>query len=165
LSHSPGPFCSSFFFCTETWTQGLHLEPALFLWRIFWDRISGTICLGWLQIVVLLISASWVARITGLSHWCLAAIFQIRSHVLPGTSLGPWSSYLDPLYTWDDSISSLFVEMSLINILPGLVSNCDPPNLCFPNCWDYRCQPLYPVQKAELWRIVTIKDDWHYSVS
>jgi hypothetical protein len=28
-----------------------------------------TICLGWPQTAVLLISASWVARITGMSHW------------------------------------------------------------------------------------------------
>jgi hypothetical protein len=28
-----------------------------------------TICLGWLQTSILLISASWVARITGVSQW------------------------------------------------------------------------------------------------
>jgi hypothetical protein len=26
----------------------------------FWDRVLGTICLGWLRTVILLISASWV---------------------------------------------------------------------------------------------------------
>jgi hypothetical protein len=31
-----------------------------------------TICLGWLWTVILLISASWVVRITGMSHWRLA---------------------------------------------------------------------------------------------
>jgi hypothetical protein len=31
------------------------------------DRISWTICLGWLQTVILLISASWVAKITDMS--------------------------------------------------------------------------------------------------
>jgi hypothetical protein len=30
----------------------------------FGDRVSRTICLGWLQITILLISASHVARIT-----------------------------------------------------------------------------------------------------
>jgi hypothetical protein len=44
-------------------------STALFLWRVFWDRVSWTICLGWLQTTVLLISTSWVARITGVSHW------------------------------------------------------------------------------------------------
>jgi hypothetical protein len=38
----------------------------------FWDRLSQTICMGWLWTTVLLISASWVARVTGVSHWCLA---------------------------------------------------------------------------------------------
>jgi hypothetical protein len=36
-----------------------------FWWWVFWDRISGTISLGWLWTVILLICASWVARITG----------------------------------------------------------------------------------------------------
>jgi hypothetical protein len=34
----------------------------------FWDRVSWIICPGWLQTMILLISASWVARITGESH-------------------------------------------------------------------------------------------------
>jgi hypothetical protein len=39
------------------------------LWRVFfWGRGSWTIFLGWLWTVILLISASWVAGITGLSH-------------------------------------------------------------------------------------------------
>jgi ABC-type Fe3+ transport system permease subunit len=50
LSHSTSPFCDGY----------------------FWDRVSWTICLSWLQTVILLISASWVARITGVSHWHLA---------------------------------------------------------------------------------------------
>jgi hypothetical protein len=31
------------------------------------------ICPGWLRNTILLISASWVAMITGMSHWCLAS--------------------------------------------------------------------------------------------
>jgi hypothetical protein len=60
-----------FFFCDAgAWTQGLHLKPLHQLCdRFFWDPVSGTICVGWLHTTVLLISASWVARITGLSHW------------------------------------------------------------------------------------------------
>jgi hypothetical protein len=34
-----------------------------------------TICLGWPQTVILLISASQVAKITGMSHWRLAPVF------------------------------------------------------------------------------------------
>jgi hypothetical protein len=40
----------------------------------FQDRVSGTISPGWLQTTILLISASLVARITGLSHLCLAHV-------------------------------------------------------------------------------------------
>jgi hypothetical protein len=36
--------------------------------------LCGTICLGWLPTMILLISASWVARITGVSHRGLALV-------------------------------------------------------------------------------------------
>jgi hypothetical protein len=64
-----------FFFSTGIWTQGLHLEPLyqpFFCDEFFWDRVSRTICLSWLQTMILLISASGVARITGVSRWRLA---------------------------------------------------------------------------------------------
>jgi hypothetical protein len=39
------------------------------LWRVFQDRVSWTICLGWLHSTILPFFASWVARIlTGMSH-------------------------------------------------------------------------------------------------
>jgi hypothetical protein len=44
------------------------------LWWVFWDRVSRTVFPGWLQTTVLLISVSWVARITGMSHWYLACL-------------------------------------------------------------------------------------------
>jgi hypothetical protein len=51
------------FFCsTGAWTQDL------FLWWVFQDSVLQTICLAWLQTSILLISASWVARIIGTSH-------------------------------------------------------------------------------------------------
>jgi hypothetical protein len=34
----------------------------------FQDRVSGTICPGWLRTMILLISAFCIARITGISH-------------------------------------------------------------------------------------------------
>jgi hypothetical protein len=44
-----------------------------------------TICLGWLLTMILLIFASWVARIIGMSHQCLAwpknLYVQIYSHI------------------------------------------------------------------------------------
>jgi hypothetical protein len=47
LSNSSSPFCFSY----------------------FGARVSRTICLGWPGTVILLISTSQVARITGVSHW------------------------------------------------------------------------------------------------
>jgi hypothetical protein len=43
--------------------------PDLILWRVFEIGSHRTICPGWLWTAILLISASWVARITGVSHW------------------------------------------------------------------------------------------------
>jgi hypothetical protein len=55
------------FFCA--WKTGvLPLEP--FCSAYFGDGVLRTICLGWPQISILLISASQVARITDVSHWC-----------------------------------------------------------------------------------------------
>jgi hypothetical protein len=48
----------------------------------FWDRVSQTICQGWLPALVLLISASWGARIIGVSHWCLAQTIFFRFYYL-----------------------------------------------------------------------------------
>jgi hypothetical protein len=49
-----------------TWATPPALSVKVF---IFWDTLSQTICPGWLWTTILLISASWVARITGVSHW------------------------------------------------------------------------------------------------
>jgi hypothetical protein len=66
----------SFFFCsTGAWTQGLHLEPLhqpIFCEGFLEIGSWGTICLGWLQTTILLISASWIVRIASMSHWHLA---------------------------------------------------------------------------------------------
>jgi hypothetical protein len=74
LAPSPTFF---FFFCSAgAWIQGLHLDPLhqpYFCDGLFWDRVSRAICLGWLQTEILLISASWVARITGMRHPCSAS--------------------------------------------------------------------------------------------
>jgi hypothetical protein len=49
--------------------------PSLFCKGFFQDSISQTICPCWPQTLILLICASWVARITGMSHWCLALFY------------------------------------------------------------------------------------------
>jgi hypothetical protein len=56
------------------WCWSLNSGPtswatlALFCNGFFWDRVLWTICVGWLWTEILLISASWVARMTGVSH-------------------------------------------------------------------------------------------------
>jgi hypothetical protein len=67
-------FSSSFFFfiChTGVWTQCLHFEPLCqpcFVLDFFQYRVKQTICTGWLWTTILLITASWVARIIAVSH-------------------------------------------------------------------------------------------------
>jgi hypothetical protein len=46
---------------------------------------SWTICWGWPQTAILLISASQVARITGGSHWCLAVRWLLNQDSLEVT--------------------------------------------------------------------------------
>jgi hypothetical protein len=65
-----------FFPCiTGAWTQGLHLDllhQPFFVMGSFQGSVSQTLCPGWLQNAILLIFASWIARITGVSHQHLA---------------------------------------------------------------------------------------------
>jgi hypothetical protein len=50
----------------------------------FWGRVRWTICPGWLQTVILLISVSLLARITDVSHQrpTVLGIFEIGSFEL-----------------------------------------------------------------------------------
>jgi hypothetical protein len=63
---SPPPLPS-----TGAGTQDLHLEPlhqAFFVLGFFKIGLENYF-VGWLRTTTLLISASWVARITGVSYW------------------------------------------------------------------------------------------------
>jgi hypothetical protein len=42
------------------------------------------------------------------------------------------------------TMTGLFVEIGLINFLPGLASNHSPSDFYFLSSWDYRCEPLLP---------------------
>jgi hypothetical protein len=42
--------------------------PALLCKGFFQDRVSWTLCPGWPQTMIVLISASWIVRITGVRH-------------------------------------------------------------------------------------------------
>jgi hypothetical protein len=72
MSHWRLAWCLFWYWALNSGPSPWATPPALFLWTFFWDRVSWTICPTWLQTVILLISASWIARITGASHWCLA---------------------------------------------------------------------------------------------
>jgi hypothetical protein len=78
LSHSTSPLCEGF----------------------FWDRVLQSICPVWLWIMTLVISTSWVARITGVRHW-----HPVLSLLLTRTvfSFAKWSSkYYDRLlWKWN----------------------------------------------------------------
>jgi hypothetical protein len=51
------------------------------LWWVFWNRVSWTICSGWFWTPVLLISASWVVRVTGVSHQHLAQLLTLLKNM------------------------------------------------------------------------------------
>jgi hypothetical protein len=61
LSHSTSPFCVGY----------------------FQDWVLRTICPSWLWTAILLISAPWIARITGMSHQCLALFSSISNAKIP----------------------------------------------------------------------------------
>jgi hypothetical protein len=62
-----------------------HSTNPFLLW-FFWDRVSWTICPGWLRIEIFPISASWEARVTGLSHqgpaWWHSLMAYRQNHLL-----------------------------------------------------------------------------------
>jgi hypothetical protein len=73
FNHSSSPFCSGYFwgrvslFVHRCWDNRLPLPcPTLFHWNV----VSHTFfCLSWPRTVILLISASHIAKITHVSHW------------------------------------------------------------------------------------------------
>jgi hypothetical protein len=81
-----------FFGCAGAWTQDLHLEPLHYPYFCegFFEIGSRNCKLfprGWLRTMILLVSASWVARITSMSHrhpaWIQNLVHVCQTHVLP----------------------------------------------------------------------------------
>jgi hypothetical protein len=69
--------------CSTTWAT-LLVHFALVILEM---GVSRNICSNCPQAVILLISASHVARITGMSHWCPAALLFLFLFIWDGTSL------------------------------------------------------------------------------
>jgi hypothetical protein len=90
--------CSHFYFW---WYQGLNSGPppwatphVLFYDGLFWDRVLRTICPGWLQTTILLISVSWVTRITDVSYQCPASYYDFLKLVII-RSIHSWKNSSD----------------------------------------------------------------------
>jgi hypothetical protein len=83
--------------------------------------VLGTICLGWPCSWILSISASQVARITGMSHQCpVCFVCFLRQRLT-----------MQPRQSWN--LLSIQVGLELLILLP-------PP----PECWDSECAPPGP---------------------
>jgi hypothetical protein len=88
--------CSFACFCnTGAWTQSLHLEALhqSFFCDFFWAR-TQTICPNWLWTMIFLISASCIARITGMSHQRPAVPFPCYFGDWGGVSFFGWTEIL-----------------------------------------------------------------------
>jgi hypothetical protein len=105
-----------FFFChTGVWTQGLYLEPLhqpFFVIFFFFFKI-GSRKPDWLWTSILLISASWIAQITVVSHQCPAR-----------QALLPFEPLLQPFF-----VKGFFQDRVLWNYLPGLALNLNTLDL------------------------------------
>jgi hypothetical protein len=100
-------FCIIIFFFAVLWLELRtyilsHSNSPFFCDGFFQDRVSWTVCLGWLRTVMLLISASWVARSTSVSHQHPACIGCFWDRV-SGTICPGW------LWTWIFLISAYWV--------------------------------------------------------
>jgi hypothetical protein len=136
LSHTFSPFCSGY----------------------FGDGVSWAICLG----CSLLISSSQVARITGMSHWCLVASLSwswswflslslslaLHIHVL--TISGCSAFTIDPLPHWSHSGAPQwhclpgFYTCSITGLFPFSFSHLTSP-------WNCPCSTLWPNWRFQIY--------------
>jgi hypothetical protein len=95
----------------------------------FFKRVSETICPGWFWTMMLLISASWIARITGMSHQCLAR--ENGNLEIVWFCLSP-----RPRLTWNLLCSTGWPRTpsapALASRMPGLQVCTSMPGLYFP---------------------------------
>jgi hypothetical protein len=83
-----------FFFFWRYWgLNSTYTQPALFCDGCFQDKVSWTICLGLASNGSLLISSSWVARITGVSHWWELGTDTAVMMIIPYFLGCPWNCH------------------------------------------------------------------------
>jgi hypothetical protein len=132
--------------------ESLH-QPFYVLVFFFRDRVPKKASPGWLSTVILLISASWAAWITGVSHWHMALISSLLAALsrlyttlhlcCPTTEHLPMAGELTAMVT------SLLPELWLILNEQGKIrklTHCpegnDLHNLhALPSCQIYFCLP------------------------
>jgi hypothetical protein len=77
-------------------------------------------------------------------------IFEIRSHIYAWAGLDHDPSIYACCIGWDDRLmppgpAFYWLGWNLMNFLPRLASNCNPPHLCLLSSQDYRRELLCPV--------------------
>jgi hypothetical protein len=89
------------------------------------------------------------------SPFCIS--FQVGSGAFCLGWPGQQSSYFSTSASSTARMTSIYLCVQLFpwngdltNFLPYLASNLDPPNLCFPSSWNYKCEPLHLAQKVFL---------------
>jgi hypothetical protein len=127
--------------------------PAHFCDQFFLDRVSWTIRLGWLQTMILLIFASWIARISGVSHQHLLVFlsgpiysFSECSHFTVKTNINDGSMQgQDP----NKCTCRYLVTLGFKLVLKQLKT------VCFSESMTTRT-----LSKTQLWKLVTQAHHW-----
>jgi hypothetical protein len=98
-----------------------HSTDQIFYNKVFRDRVSKparSVCTSWLRTVILLIAASWVPRITGVSHQCPAlcetSYVALEPAVVSYSYLSNLSKLQLSLTTWLDLLSRTFCLTEMV---------------------------------------------------
>jgi hypothetical protein len=112
--------------------------PALICVEYFWDRVLELCAWDWLQTMILLITASWVDRIIGVSQWWYMAPFPFLSW-LPWISMFHIHSCIKVPQPYSPSIT-LFIYPP-------------PPDSTLPLTWPvlHSCPSLFQCLFIVLW--------------
>jgi hypothetical protein len=86
----------------------------LFCVGYFQDRASWTICQGWFQIMILLISSSWVARIVCVSRQHIPWDFLLAQLTNLCLSMGELGSLIFSINIWSFNEVSEFLHIPFI---------------------------------------------------